>query len=191
MTFGRFVNRLQLPQHLPPSFKGVAARYIYTLDACLTYAQPIPTSSQPAADVAAGPTPSSAPPSQDNGSLAPRDSQSHAESHEVAGSALHSSHGVPPSQPSSDQPSRLGFLGRPRSSASGTALANGHSRISGPALAGKDPRLRGLKEVAVRLPITIWPPPVSFSFLSTALSSPPNPPFSPGTSSADVSILCR
>ncbi|KAK9833370.1 hypothetical protein WJX84_010908 [Apatococcus fuscideae] len=26
--------RLQLPQHLPPSFKGVAARYIYTLDAC-------------------------------------------------------------------------------------------------------------------------------------------------------------
>ncbi|KAK9844480.1 hypothetical protein WJX74_003029 [Apatococcus lobatus] len=145
--------RLQLPQHLPPSFKGVAARYIYTLDACLTYANPIPTPNQPVSNAAAEPIPSTANSSQQDALPSSNPSQAHADS--SASQLPPSQHGAPAPQPSSERPSRLGFLGGP----SGPALANGDSRGPETGAPGKDPQRRVLKEVAVRLPLTIWPPP--------------------------------
>ncbi len=161
--------RFQLPPNLPPSFKGVAARYIYSLDACLTYANPIPTPTQPASDTASAAGPSS----QQASSLLRQPSRAVSEAESVSVPA--SPRGVPSPHSIQERPSRLGFLGQPRGSSSGPALANGHGQAGGTGGSGKGQQLRVLKEVAVRLPLTIWPPPVStLATLRIQIAVPPS-----------------
>ncbi len=148
-------HRLQLPPNLPPSFKGVAVRYLYTLDACLTYANPIPT---PTSEAATGPpTSTSLPPRTSN---QPQPSQGSTELSRGT-SSVPSTPGVSSPQSTQERPARLGFVGQPQGSSHGPALANGNS--SAPPSGKLPQQLRVLKEVAVRLPITIWPPLVSHS----------------------------